>query len=111
MTGQMVNPSTAALHLEDYFKSTNTKKRSQDPMKIVLIDELDALQTNKQTVLYNIFDWPGRPKSRIIILTIANTFDLPDRFKGNIQSRLGNNRISYQPYTAQQIVEILKSRI
>jgi len=50
-------------------------------------------------LLYNIFDWPGRPKSKIIIIAIANTMDLPERFKGNIKSRLGTNRIVYNAYT------------
>jgi Cdc6-like AAA superfamily ATPase len=27
-------------------------------MRVVLIDELDALVTAKQTLLYNLFDWP-----------------------------------------------------
>jgi len=45
MSGKQVNPSTAALFLEDHFKSE--KKRSNEPMKIVLIDELDALMTKK----------------------------------------------------------------
>ena len=27
-------------------------------MRVILIDELDALMTKKQTLLYNLFDWP-----------------------------------------------------
>jgi len=45
-----------------------------------LIDELDALLTKKQQLLYNIFDWPSRPNSNLIIISIANTMDLPERF-------------------------------
>ena len=37
--------------------------------------------------------------------------DLPERFKGNIRSRLGENRIIYQPYTKEQIEEILSARV
>lgn len=44
MSGKQVNPSTAALFLEDHFKN---KKKADEPMKVVLIDELDALMTKK----------------------------------------------------------------
>lgn len=109
MTGKQVNPTTAALYLDEHFKSK--KKSSSDPMKIVLIDELDAIKTTKQQVLYNLFDWPNKPQSKLIIVAIANTQDLPERLKGNIQSRIGKNRLIYQPYDQKQITEILRSRV
>ena len=76
-------------------------------MLVILIDELDALITKKQTLLYNLFDWPGKPNSNLLIIAIANTMDLPERFKGNIQSRLGDNRLVYKPYNKNHIEEIL----
>lgn len=108
--GERVNPTTAAIHLEDFFKE-NAKKKQTKEMYIVLIDELDALMTKKQQLLYNIFDWPGWPKSNLIIITIANTMDLPERFRGNVKSRLGTNWIVYEPYTDRQIIEILWSKV
>lgn len=41
--------------------------------------QLDLLWTRKQTVMYNIFDWPTRKHSKLIVLAIANTMDLPER--------------------------------
>lgn len=37
-----------------------------------------------QTVLYNLFDWPGRRGSRLSIIGIANTMDLPERLHPRI---------------------------
>ena len=48
-------------------------------MRVILIDELDALITKKQTLLYNLFDWPCHQNSRLLVIAIANTMDLPER--------------------------------
>lgn len=70
-------------------------------MKIVLIDELDALITRKQTLLYNLFDWPSSKNSNLLIVAIANTMDLPERLLTKINSRIGKKRIVYQPYNKE----------
>ena len=46
---------------------------------MVLMDELDLLVTRKQTVIYNFFDWPNRRHSRLVVVAVANTMDLPER--------------------------------
>ena len=47
------------------------------------------LRNRRQDVIYNLFDWPSKPNSRFIVLTIANTMDLPERLlKGRVTSRL-----------------------
>lgn len=57
---------------------------------VVLMDELDQLVTKNQTVMYNFFNWPSLPHSRLIVLAVANTMDLPERTLSNkISSRLG----------------------
>lgn len=80
-------------------------------MRVVLIDELDALITKKQTLLYNLFDWPCNQNSRLLVIAIANTMDLPERLQSKISSRIGNNRLVYEPYNVNQIQEILLSRL
>ena len=45
--------------------------------------------TRKQDVLYNLFDWPTKPNSKLVVLAIANTMDLPERVMMNrVSSRL-----------------------
>ncbi len=50
-------------------------------MRVVLIDELDALMTSKQTLMYNLFDWPCHANSNLLVVSIANTMDLPERMQ------------------------------
>lgn len=79
---------------------------------MVLVDELDQLVTKKQEVIYNFFNWPNQPHSRLIVLAVANTMDLPERELSNkINSRLGSNRINFTPYDKNQLIEILSSRM
>lgn len=55
--------------------------------------QLDLLWTRKQNVMYNLFDWPTRRHARLVVLTIANTMDLPERIMINrVASRLVRSR-------------------
>ena len=56
------------------------------------MDELDQLMTTKQDVVYNFFNWPTLVNSKLIVLAVANTMDLPERvMTGRVRSRLGNS--------------------
>jgi Cdc6-like AAA superfamily ATPase len=70
------------------------KDRSVDWLKtdtsVVLMDELDQLMTAKQDVVYNFFNWPTLAGSKLVVLAVANTMDLPERvMSGRVRSRLG----------------------
>ena len=57
---------------------------------VVLMDELDQLVTAKQDVVYNFFNWPTLAGSKLVVLAVANTMDLPERvMSGRVRSRLG----------------------
>lgn len=59
---------------------------------IVLMDELDQLVTNKQDVVYNFFNWPTLAGSKLVVIAVANTMDLPERvMTGRVRSRLGQS--------------------
>lgn len=59
---------------------------------VVLMDELDQLVTTKQDVVYNFFNWPTLVQSRLVVIAVANTMDLPERvMSGRVRSRLGKN--------------------
>ena len=86
LRGDRVSPSHALELLEREF-STPSPRRVPC---VVLMDELDQLVTKNQSVMYNFFNWPGLQHSRLIVLAVANTMDLPERTLSNkISSRLG----------------------
>ncbi|KAF2691121.1 P-loop containing nucleoside triphosphate hydrolase protein [Lentithecium fluviatile CBS 122367] len=103
-----VSPSHALELLEREF-STPSPRRVPC---VVLMDELDQLVTKNQSVMYNFFNWPGLRHSRLIVLAVANTMDLPERTLSNkISSRLGLTRITFPGYTHDQLMLIIQSRL
>lgn len=106
--GERVSPSQALGLLEAEF-STPSPRRVPC---VVLMDELDQLVTRGQGVMYNFFNWPGGRYSRLIVLAVANTMDLPERTLSNkISSRLGLTRITFPGYTHSQLQTIIASRL
>ncbi|KAI0244011.1 Origin recognition complex, subunit 1 [Massospora cicadina] len=96
--------------LREYFQGK--RKANNRQLWVVLVDELDLLMTKKQGVMYNLFEWPYCPNSRLIIVAIANTMDLPERMLTHkVASRMGLIRVVFQPYTHQQLKAIVASRL
>lgn len=84
--GERVTPIHALALLEAEFSSPSPRRVPC----VVLMDELDQLVTKNQSIMYNFFNWPGVRHSRLIVLAVANTMDLPERTLSNkISSRLG----------------------
>ena len=87
LTGEQATADHAATLLERHFNSAGDKRRRTTT--VLLADELDLLWTRKQTVLYNLFDWPSRQHAKLVVLAVANTMDLPERVMMNrVASRL-----------------------
>ncbi|KAM9280759.1 origin recognition complex subunit 1 isoform 1-T4 [Cariama cristata] len=108
LTGQKVTATHAAGLLAKLFNTPGPKRKTT----VLVVDELDLLWTRKQNVMYNLFDWPTQKHSKLIILAIANTMDLPERIMMNrVASRLGLTRMSFQPYTYKQLQQIISSRL
>nr|XP_009912175.1 PREDICTED: origin recognition complex subunit 1 isoform X3 [Haliaeetus albicilla] len=108
LTGQKVTATHAAVLLAKLFNTSGPKRKTT----VLVVDELDLLWTRKQNVMYNLFDWPTQKHSKLIILAIANTMDLPERIMMNrVASRLGLTRMSFQPYTYKQLQQIISSRL
>ncbi|KAI9713812.1 MAG: Origin recognition complex, subunit 1 [Bogoriella megaspora] len=108
LRGDRVSPSHALSLLEQEFSSPSPRRVPC----VVLMDELDQLVTRSQSVMYNFFNWPGLRHSRLIVLAVANTMDLPERTLSNkISSRLGLRRITFPGYTHTQLINIIESRL
>lgn len=84
-------------------------------MTLLVLDEIDQLCTSdaKQSILYNIFEWPAKPNSKIILIGIANSLDLTDRLlvRLKVKCELQPKVMQFTAYTKSQIVEIFKSRL
>ena len=86
--------------------------RANSKMTLLLVDELDFLCTKRQDVVYNLLDWPTKATAQLVVVTIANTMDLPERvLMGRVTSRLGLTRLTFQPYNFKQLQEIVMSRL
>ncbi|KAL9031717.1 MAG: hypothetical protein Q9196_000265 [Gyalolechia fulgens] len=108
LKGERVSPSHALGLLEREFERPSPRRVPC----VVLMDELDQLVTKDQSVMYNFFNWPGLRHSRLIVLAVANTMDLPERTLSNkISSRLGLTRITFPGYTHEQLQTIISSRL
>ena len=108
LRGDRVSPTNALELLEREFSSPSPRRVPC----VVLMDELDQLVTKNQAVMYNFFNWPNLRHSRLIVLAVANTMDLPERTLSNkISSRLGLHRITFKGYTHAQLIQIIESRL
>nr|XP_003705940.1 PREDICTED: origin recognition complex subunit 1 [Megachile rotundata] len=106
LNGNIVTWEQAYHVLEKRFHRTNSK------MTLLLVDELDFLCTKRQDVVYNLLDWPTKATAQLVVITIANTMDLPERvLMGRVTSRLGLTRLTFQPYNYKQLQEIVMSRL
>ncbi|KAK1442359.1 cell division control protein 6-related protein [Babesia gibsoni] len=91
-------------HLDDYFSNNNTPC-------VLIIDEVDYIVTKKQKVLFTIFDWPSRPSSKLVVVIISNTIDLPNRLKSSCASRLAFGTLVFEPYRYQQILDVIEAKM
>ncbi|VDN90513.1 unnamed protein product [Brugia pahangi] len=103
-----IAPKSARKKLNDIFQYRDKKRL---PI-IVLIDELDLLNTKRQEIIYDIFNWSANEESLVSVIAIANTLDLPERlFSQRVSSRLGANRLCFQPYDHDEVAYIIRDRL
>lgn len=62
-------------------------------------------------VLYQVFDWPNQPGSRLAVIGISNTHDLDQRVLPRIASRLDQAKLAFAPYSVQQLQTIVGQRL
>ncbi len=107
----------ACQKLEYHFTNPKSLASNNDTtVTIVLLDEIDYLVTEKQSVLYNFFDWPKRAASvrngrRLVVIGISNTLNLAEQLMPSVQSRVGSERIVFKAYSVTDASAILKAKI
>lgn len=108
----------AAARLTRYFTSPIPKGAKQNnAVTVLLLDEIDYLMTEKQTVLYDFFDWPKRAAElrhgrRLVVVGISNTLNLADQLLQSVRSRLGSeNKLLFKSYDLKETIAILDSKM
>lgn len=111
------NVTKCISQLDNYFKNRNSFNYSHKininniPHTLLVIDEIDCLIGKKSALLYNIFNWTTYPQAKLIIISISNTFDLPEKMQPKVKSRMGNNILSFRPYQKDELLKILEVKV
>ena len=79
---------------------------------IVTLDEIDHLLTFDLSCLYTIFEWALNPKSRLLLIGIANALDFTDRFLPRLKARsLKPQLLPFAPYTVSEIDSVITTKL
>uniref|UniRef100_A0A8C6WP84 Cell division control protein n=1 Tax=Neogobius melanostomus TaxID=47308 RepID=A0A8C6WP84_9GOBI len=80
---------------------------------LLVLDEMDQLDSKAQDVLYTIFEWPYLLKSRLCLIGIANALDLTDRILPRLQARPEclPQLLHFPPYSRQELTAIVQDRL
>lgn len=80
---------------------------------LLVLDEMDQLDSKAQDVLYTLFEWPFLPGSRLRLVGIANALDLTDRILPRLQARprCRPQLLHFPPYSREQLVAIVQDRL
>ena len=73
---------------------------------LIVLDEIDFLMNRNEKVLYNLFDLVHLPESNVFMILLSNTLG---KLSSKVESRIGNNRLEFKPYSAQQIENIMRA--
>jgi len=82
-------------------------------MIVMILDEIDQLESKSQEVLSNIFCWTNLEGSRLVLIGIANALDFTTRILSGLKAigLLSIEEMQFMPYNKNQIVEIIEDRI
>lgn len=97
---------------KDTFVEMKEAIAAYEHMTILVLDEIDQIETRNYELLRNIFKLPSVLKGKLILIGIANSLDLTTKLTQlkEISSR-NFHKIRFLPYTKDQIVAIIESRL
>ncbi|XP_048778181.2 cell division control protein 6 homolog [Ostrea edulis] len=98
---------------KDRLRAVEKCLTASGPSIIMVLDEIDQLDSKNQEILYTIFEWPTLAKSRLVLIGIANALDLTDRILPRLQARPNckPQLLNFPPYSREQIAAILQDRL
>ena len=89
-----------------------TLATKQSPMIVLVLDEIDQLETRDCSVLYTAFAWAHKAKSSVILVGIANGLDLTERVLPMLKGRgYSPELLNFSPYSKDQLVAIVEGRM
>ncbi len=80
---------------------------------LLVLDEIDQLDSKSQEVLYTLFELPYLNNSKLVLVGIANALDLTDRILPRLKLREAfcPAELTFPAYSRSELVAILKSRL
>lgn len=113
--GEHVSNKKALRKLGEYFNASSHDTRISDSKvaTVCLLDEVDFLLTRDANIIYNFYDWPNVANSNLLVISVSNVMDLPERLSRRVASRFGmqfEKRI-FLPYSHDQVKEIILNRL
>ncbi|CAN9510707.1 unnamed protein product [Ophioblennius macclurei] len=86
---------------------------TRGPAVLLVLDEMDQLDSRAQDVLYTIFEWPHLHNSRLCLIGLANALDLTDRILPRLQARphCRPQLMNFPPYSRQELADIVQDRL
>lgn len=104
--------------VEKLTKLLTASKKKKKTMFVVIIDEVDALLSDckgekfSQRVLYHLFSLPSKPNSSLILIGLANSIDLSQRFLPLLERKnIGPQTLIFEPYTSKQLIDIMNKKL
>ncbi|XP_075033222.1 cell division control protein 6 homolog [Mixophyes fleayi] len=98
---------------KDMVRSLEKQVTASGSIILLVLDEMDQLDSRGQDVLYTVFEWPWLTNSRVVLIGIANALDLTDRILPRLQARphCRPQLLNFSPYTKDQLATILQDRL
>jgi cell division control protein 6 len=91
--------------MSDHYRAIDEFRNSFRAKLLIILDEFDKLfENDNDNLIYNLLD------SGISLIMITNNVMVFNSIEDRTKSRLGTNKLIFQPYNAIQIFEILQKR-
>ncbi|CAM9305665.1 unnamed protein product [Choristocarpus tenellus] len=111
LAGKEHEPLNMEKALSSKLKLTSKATRAR-PMIVLVVDEIDQLLSQGRQVLSKLFEWAHAPKSRLVLVGIANSIEFDTRIQGRheIMERKPE-RVLFRAYGPTELNEILRQRV
>lgn len=98
--------------MEKVYESLKEKIEEEERVVVIILDELDKLVTkNGDSVLYHLSKINSElEKSKVSLIGISNNLKFTEFLDPRVKSRLGEEKMIFPPYNADQLTDILADR-